>query len=58
MSSLLDISGRMTYPRPMFKSVTHVVHEIERFLDLLPEPMVLRALETPKQSSQNSSLAA
>jgi hypothetical protein len=30
----------------MFKTrVTHVVHGIERFLDLLPEPLVLRALE-------------
>jgi hypothetical protein len=30
----------------MFKTrVTHMVHGIERFLDLLPEPLVLRALE-------------
>jgi hypothetical protein len=32
----------------MFKSgVSHVVHGIERFLDLMPEPLVLRAMETP-----------
>jgi hypothetical protein len=46
MSSLFDISCAATYPFPMFKSrVTHMVHGIERFLDLLPEPLVLRALE-------------
>jgi hypothetical protein len=34
----------------MFKSgVSHVVHGITRFLDLLPEPLVLRALEGPAQ---------
>lgn len=30
----------------MFKTrVSHVVHGIERFLDLMPEPLVLRAME-------------
>lgn len=38
----------------MFKSVTHVVHGIERFLDLLPEPMVLRAMEAPSQHEEPS----
>lgn len=48
MSSRLDISQAPTYPFPMLKSgVSHVVHGIERFLDLMPEPLVLRALEAP-----------
>jgi hypothetical protein len=29
----------------MLKSMSHVVHGIERFLGLMPEPLVLRALE-------------
>ncbi|MFN8171573.1 MAG: hypothetical protein U0R65_06885 [Candidatus Nanopelagicales bacterium] len=29
------------------KTVTNVVHRIERLLDLLPEPLVLRALSEP-----------
>lgn len=30
----------------MMKSVSHVVHGIERFLGLMPEPLVLRAIAT------------
>jgi hypothetical protein len=34
----------------MLKSgVSHVVHGIERFLDLMPEPLVLRALDGQQQ---------
>lgn len=36
----------------MIKSgVSHVVHGIERFLGLMPEPLVLRAMEAPGQQS-------
>jgi hypothetical protein len=36
----------------MLKSgVSHVVHGIERFLDLMPEPLVIRALEAPDRRS-------
>ena len=48
MSSRLDIFWLATYPWRMLKSgVSHVVHGIERFLDLMPEPLVLRALAAP-----------
>ena len=30
----------------MMKSVSHVVHGIERFLGLMPEPLVLKAIAT------------
>jgi hypothetical protein len=44
----LDIFENLTYGVRMLKSgVSHVVHGIERFLDLMPEPLVLRALEEP-----------
>ena len=35
----------------MLKSVTNVMHGIERFLDLLPEPLVIRAMETPEPTA-------
>lgn len=50
MSSKLDILWAGAYPEGMLKSgMSHVVHGIERFLDLLPEPLVLRALAEPRQ---------
>lgn len=34
----------------MLKSgMHHVVHGIERFLDLMPEPLVLRAMADPNE---------
>jgi hypothetical protein len=36
-----------TYPSGM-NTVTNVVHRIEQLLDLLPEPLVLRALSDPE----------
>ena len=33
----------------MIRSVSTVVHGIERFLGLLPEPLVLRAMEAPER---------
>lgn len=36
-----------TYPSDM-TTVTNVVHRIEQLLDLLPEPLVLRALSDPQ----------
>jgi hypothetical protein len=35
----------------MLKSMTNVMHGIERFLDLMPEPLVLRAMDTPERSA-------
>jgi hypothetical protein len=29
--------------------VSHVVHGIERFLGLMPDPLVLRALDEPRR---------
>ena len=34
----------------MMKSVSHVVHGIERFLGLMPEPLVLKAMATPERA--------
>lgn len=34
--------------------MSHVVHGIERFLDLMPEPLVLRALAEPDRRSARS----
>ena len=31
----------------LMSRMSNVVHGIERFLDLLPEPLVLRALDEP-----------
>lgn len=33
----------------MLKRMSHMVHGIERFLDLLPEPLVLRAMADPAE---------
>lgn len=39
----------------MVKSgVSHLVHGIERFLVLMPEPLVLRALEVPERKTPRS----
>jgi hypothetical protein len=38
----------------MLKSMSHVVHGIERFLGLMPEPLVLRALEAPDRGRTRS----
>jgi hypothetical protein len=38
----------------MLKSMTNVVHGLERFLNLMPEPLVLRALEEPKTGSRRT----
>ena len=34
----------------MMKSVSQVVHGIERFLGLMPEPLVLKAIATEDRS--------
>lgn len=38
----------------MLKSVTSVMHGVERFLDLLPEPLVLRAMDAPAGSAERN----
>lgn len=60
MSSMLDIFYGPPYARPMLTSgMRQVVHGIERFLDLMPEPLVLRALvDEPVSSHEARELAA
>lgn len=46
MSILFDIGSGGAYRGGMLKSVSHVVHGIERFLSLMPEPLVLKAMSS------------
>jgi hypothetical protein len=49
MSSLFDIFGGSTYGVDMIKSrMRSMVDGISKLLDLMPEPLVLRALEAPE----------
>lgn len=50
----MDISSVASYPDHMKKSMSTVVHGIERFLGLMPEPLVLRALESPARDRARS----
>ena len=50
----MDISSVASYPDHMKKSMSTVVHGIERFLGLMPEPLVLRALESPTRNRTRS----
>jgi hypothetical protein len=55
MSSVLDISDDPTYRgRMLISGVRSVVAGITRFLDLMPEPLVLRAIEAPGAPSRPS----
>jgi hypothetical protein len=51
MSNVFDIRDGSAYRAPMMKTgMRSVVSGINRFLDLLPEPLMLRAMQAPETS--------
>jgi hypothetical protein len=51
MSNVFDIHGGAAYGVGMFRTRMHsMVTGINRFWDLLPEPLVLRAMQAPERT--------